>query len=249
LHAHLVFECLGYFLGFQLYLYLRRRYPQASVPTEQMVWILVGAVFGGLIGAKWLAWLEHPTYYWSIRHDLRTVMSAKTVVGGILGAWLGVEFVKLILHVNWRTGDLIVLPLAVGIAVGRVGCFLAGLADGTHGTPTSLPVGFDFGDGIRRHPAQLYEIVAVVVIALVVWFGRFGSKTPGTKFRLFILGYLLFRFAIELIKPSPKGYIGLSAIQWACLVGSLVCVIQLKQTPSSDASGSSDAPVSSDVSA
>ena len=55
-----------------------------------------------------------------------------------------------------------VWPIAVGLAIGRVGCFLAGLHDDTYGLPTALPWGVDFGDGTPRHPTQLYEIAVVL---------------------------------------------------------------------------------------
>ena len=63
--------------------------------------------------------------------------------------------------ITLRTGARFALPLAVGVAVGRIGCYLAGLDDFTYGTPTTLPWGHDFGDGIARHPVQLYESAAM----------------------------------------------------------------------------------------
>jgi prolipoprotein diacylglyceryltransferase len=66
-----------------------------------------------------------------------------------------------------RTGARFALPLAVGVAVGRIGCFFAGLDDFTYGTPTALPWGHDFGDGISRHPVQLYESAAMAAFAVV----------------------------------------------------------------------------------
>jgi len=226
LHSHTLFECLGYFLGFQTYLLMRRNHPAQSVPTHQMVWVLVGAIFGAWFGSKLLAIAEQTGFDLS-RIDLATLWAGKTIVGGLLGGWVGVEIAKFALRIPYRTGDLLVIPLAIGMAVGRVGCFLAGLADNTHGNPTSLPIGLDFGDGIPRHPTQLYDIALLGLLSGVVWFSRIGNASPGDKFRFFLSGYLAYRFMVEFIKPSPKEYLGLSAIQWACLVGCLICVIQL----------------------
>ena len=139
LPAHLVFEILAYTLGFQLFLFLRRREKTDSVPFEQMAWLLVGAVFGALFGSKLLAWLEHPQHYWSLRSDPQAILAGKTIVGGLLGGWVGVEIAKKFQHIHTRTGDAYALPLILGIAVGRVGCFLTGLADMTHGIATNLP--------------------------------------------------------------------------------------------------------------
>lgn len=236
LPAHFVFESLGYLLGFRLFLFLRRRSQHDSLPFEQTAWILVGAVFGALAGSKVLAWLEHPQHYWSIHGDRQALFAGKTIVGGLLGGWAGVEIAKKILGVRSRTGDLYALPLLLGIAVGRIGCFLTGLPDQTYGIATSLPWGVNFGDGIRRHPTQLYESLFAIVIGLMLLAVRNRPLAAGTRFRLFLAAYLLFRFAVEWIKPSPKGYAGLSAIQIASLVGVFVCLLQLVAARSREAS-------------
>ena len=112
------------------------------------------------------------------------------------------------------------MPLAVGIAIGRIGCFLTGLADGTYGLETSLPWGVDFGDGIVRHPTAGYESVFAVFLALVLL--RFERRSRlGDAFKAFMASYLAFRLAIEFLKPRGALVAGLSAIQWAC-VGGLV---------------------------
>jgi prolipoprotein diacylglyceryltransferase len=142
----------------------------------------------------------------------------KTIVGGLLGGWLAVELAKLLLHVRSRTGDLYAVPLCLGIAIGRIGCFLAGLADDTYGTATTLPWGVDFGDGIRRHPTQLYELVFLLLLAgaLTVYARR--PHPQGQMFRIFMAAYLAWRFVVDFIKPQPH-LGGLDIIQWACLLG------------------------------
>src|SRR5947199_7081150 len=99
-HPHLVFELLAYSAGFQLYLFLRGRWPrrEAAVPMEQAMWLIVGAVFGAAAGSKLLAWLESASHYWSSRGDLAVLMAGKTIVGGLIGGWGGVEIAK------WRMG-------------------------------------------------------------------------------------------------------------------------------------------------
>ncbi len=140
----------------------------------------------------------------------------KTVVGGLLGGWLGVEIAKRFGGIYRRTGDLFVLPLCVGIAVGRVGCLVAGLADDTYGKPTSLPWSVDFGDGIGRHPVQAYEIVFLMLMGVLLERNR---KLPeGVRFRIFVASYLAWRVVIDFLKPQPLIY-GLDVIQWACLAG------------------------------
>jgi prolipoprotein diacylglyceryltransferase len=235
LHPHPVLEVVAYAGGFQIYLWLRRRAREKATPLEQNMWVLVGAVFGALVGSKLLAWAESWPEYWAHRDELQAWLGGKTVVGGLLGGWAGVEVAKRCVGVTHRTGDFFILPLAFGMAVGRIGCFLTGLTDHTYGIATSVPWGVDFGDGIPRHPTQLYESAFIALWGCLVWCwvvrdGRAGQARrlkQGDGFRIFILGYLAMRLAIEFLKPTWKAYGGLSAIQWACVIGAAVCATQL----------------------
>src|SRR4051812_15021134 len=148
-------ELIAYSGGFQLYLLLRRRKTFAtSVPFEKNMWIIVGAIFGALAGSKLLAFVESFDQYRQHLSDPRAWVGGKTIVGGLLGGWAGVEFAKKHLGITQSTGDAFVFPLILGICIGRVGCFLTGLDDHTHGVHSRLPWAVDFGDG-PRHPTQL----------------------------------------------------------------------------------------------
>jgi len=139
-----------------------------------------------------------------------------------------VEIAKRIMRVTRRTGDAFVFPLILGIAIGRVGCFLTGLSDHTHGVATSLPWAVDFGDGVPRHPTQLYEIAFLLILGALLLVRSRHAHAPGELFRWFLLGYLAFRFLVEFIKPRYTiPILSLSAIQIASLLGACACVIQL----------------------
>src|SRR5438874_12139973 len=166
-HPHLLMELIAYAGGFQMYLILRRRWRRAAtVPFEQNMWVLVGCVFGAFFGSKRLAWAESWPDYWAHRTEIAALFGGKTIVGGLLGGWLGVEITKSRLKITRSTGDLFVFPLIFGMSVGRIGCFLTGLPDHTYGTPTTLPWGIDFGDAIPRHPTQLYEIAFLILLGI-----------------------------------------------------------------------------------
>lgn len=222
IHPHPVMEIIAYTGGFQLYLLLRRRSKTPPIPFEQNMWILVGAVFGALFGSKLLAWLESPGAFFPHLNQAVTWEGGKTIVGGLLGGWIGVEIAKKCLGLRQSTGDAMVFPLIFGMSVGRIGCFLTGLDDDTFGNHTTLPWAVNFGDG-PRHPTQLYDIVFLVLLAVTL---RLWSRKPhpnGRMFAVFLVCYLLYRFAIEFLKPlAPRhhSYAGLSAIQWAALVGA-----------------------------
>lgn len=228
LHPHIVMELVAYGGGFQLYRVTRDRWPRAKVPFQQTMWLLVGAVFGALAGSKVLAWAESWPDYWAHRFDLAAWATGKTIVGGLLGAWAGVEIAKRRLGIRHSTGDAFVFPLIFGMAVGRIGCFLTGLDDHTYGIATALPWGVDFGDGIFRHPTQLYDIAFLMSLAVSLWIWVRTSRPNGALFRAFLLAYLLWRLAVEFLKPTWKPYLGLSAIQVACALGAILLVVELR---------------------
>jgi prolipoprotein diacylglyceryltransferase len=224
---HPVCDMLAYFLGFRLYLLLKKRSPGPHISWEQNAWIFVGCLFGALIGAKLLAWAEAPGLYWALRNDPNFWFGGKTIVGGLLGGWMGIALAKKIMGITSSTGDLCVYPLILGMCIGRIGCFLTGLSDNTCGVRTRLPWGVDYGDGIPRHPAQIYEILFLIGLGIVLWIKRASLTIPGLKFRWFMVSYLSFRFYIDFFKPHWTLFCGISGIQWGCLLGLLFCVYSL----------------------
>lgn len=221
LHPHLVFELLGYFAGARAYFAQRRRLPTTALPLEQNLWVLVGCIFGAWAGSKLLAWAESPAHYLALlQTDPAALLGGKTIVGGLLGGWAGIEVAKERLGITHSTGDAFVWPLALGTAIGRLGCFFTGLADRTYGVATSLPWGVDFGDSIARHPTQLYESAVVLVLAGTLFAATRARELPsGARFRLYFTGYFAFRFLVEFLKPRETPLLGLSAIQFASLAG------------------------------
>ena len=220
---HTAFEALAYAVGFRTFLWTRRRLaPTAFRHDDHVVWVSIGAIVGAALGAKLSFWIDDPLTAFAGFPDPRHLLEGKSIVGALLGGVLGVELAKKIAKVDTATGDAFVLPLTVGMCIGRVGCFLAGLGDHTYGTPTSLPWGVDFGDGIARHPTQLYEIAFLLVQYALIHARRGSFVKPGDRFRAFMLGYLLFRLLVEFIKPVFYAYTGgLSGLQWLCVAGLL----------------------------
>lgn len=212
--AHFLFETLSYFIGFRVYLWLRKR--GADVVTdEHRWWLIAAAIAGAAIGGKILNWFVAPALFFRNWSDPYFLMSGKTVVGGLIGGLFAVELTKRMLGVKRRTGDLFAIPLCAGIAIGRAGCFLAGLQDDAYGVATNLLWGVDFGDGVARHPTQVYEIVWLGLVALWLWRLSRSQYHEGDLFKTFMVAYFAFRLTVEFIKPGAP-ILGLTAIQWAC---------------------------------
>ncbi|MEH7439739.1 prolipoprotein diacylglyceryl transferase family protein [Neobacillus drentensis] len=229
-HPHLIFESLAYFIGFRVYLYTRNK---ERIPMDKALWVVVGATLGAAIGSKFLYWLEDPVKTLENWNNLIYLVEGKTIVGGLLGGLIGVETAKKCIGWTRSTGDDFVLPLSVGMMIGRIGCFLTGLDDHTYGVPTTWATGVDFGDGILRHPTQLYEIAFLgILIFFLLYLKRKQIGWEGLLFQLFMLGYLFFRLMIDFIKPTPHPYWILNNIQLASLLGITyyIWLISKKQT-------------------
>jgi prolipoprotein diacylglyceryltransferase len=225
-HPHLFFESISYFIGFRIYLALRRRAGDTVIVPQRWATISLAAA-GAAIGARLLAWLANPDAVWTFGG---LMLGGKTIVGGLIGGLIGVEIGKLVMGVRRSTGDLYAPALAVAIAVGRIGCVLTGVADDTSGVPTSLPWGMDLGDGIRRHPTQLYELIVLMAMVVPLW--KLARRTmalstlppsptvlrEGDAFKAFMVAYMALRVAVDFLKPYPAVFLGLGVLQWAALL-------------------------------
>jgi len=221
---HVVCEALAYAIGFAVYRRLRARDGDAIDAATRWT-VIAAAAVGAAVGSKVLFWAEDPVLTLAYWRDPAYLLGGKTIVGGLVGGLMGVEFAKRIVGERRSTGDLFVLPLCIGMAIGRVGCFIAGPADRTWGRPTASLFGVDGGDGIARHPLPLYEIAFLAVLLAVLprasrrHLRAFVNPTrqPGDRFKLFMIGYMLFRLAADGLKDDPTVAAGLTSIQWTCI--------------------------------
>lgn len=162
----------------------------------------------------------------------------RSIVGALAGAIAAVELFKWKCGLQGSTGLIFVPAFATSVAVGRWGCFLSGLQDHTHGTVTALPWGYDFGDGLLRHPVQLYEsfaMAAFLIVALLLiatrnrWFIANG-------FYLLVLFYGVQRFLWEFLKPYGALLGPFNLFHFICL--SLVIYSALMMGKSHERAGS-----------
>ncbi|MBS0287286.1 MAG: prolipoprotein diacylglyceryl transferase [Proteobacteria bacterium] len=227
--AHLIFEIAAYISGISLYRYLRKKHPD-HLDNNTRILILLGAIGGALVGSKLLSFFEHPEYINQPHALVLYLLYSKSIVGGLLGGLIGVELVKALNHIRISTGDSFTYPLILGMIIGRIGCFLSGVHDGTHGIVTTFPLGMDLGDGLIRHPTALYEIFILLGIALYIYtMSKFYTLPKGATFKIFMVLYLIWRLWIENYKPVETiPNLPLTAIQLACCVGLLYyCILFL----------------------
>jgi prolipoprotein diacylglyceryltransferase len=156
---HGAFDVLAWLTAGLAALWLTRvekvTFPAVTTDLPYLAAILLGAGMGAYLFGTANMWLSGVPGL------------GRSIEGAVAGGIIAVELYKRAAGIRTRTGARFALPLAVGVAVGRIGCYLAGLDDFTYGTPTALPWGHDFGDGVMRHPVQLYESAAMAGFATV----------------------------------------------------------------------------------
>ncbi len=220
----------GIFMLLALAVFLVARHFTPKPPALEALppwkrWLLalagfIGGVFGAkmpfvvLYGDSWLQWFTT----W--------LSDGKTIVVGMIGAYVSVEVMKLFLGVTVKTGDTFAVPLALAMAVGRLGCFFNGCC---YGTPTSLPWGVPFtvGDQVRIcHPTQIYESAFHLIMAGILLLLMRTGLLLNQRLKLYLIVYGVYRFLTEFIRPEPAWWMGLTFYQWAALVLAVGLTIQ-----------------------
>jgi phosphatidylglycerol:prolipoprotein diacylglycerol transferase len=214
--SYAVFMALG--IGVALiYFWLNK--PKPTNP-ERHAWVIIpGALLFGSIGAKLMALVLVSPQFGKLGW-MQFLYSGRTIVGGLLGGWLGVMLLKKLLGIRSRYGNVIAPAACLGIALGRMGCFLGSCC---WGKPTSLPIAINFGDGQLRHPTQIYEALFCLGLFIYLHLKNRCEQPPGSLFRQFLLAYFSFRFVIEFLRDEPVMLLGLTAFQ----VVSAVMVLAL----------------------
>ncbi len=216
--SYTFFLTLGFLVGFAVYFWEARRTKSLG---ENNLYIIFGALIGAAVGAKLLDFLVDYRYFINNFWNIETVLYGKTIIGGLIGGTIGVKITKKIYKIEAKKGNLFAPAIAIGVAIGRIGCFLRGCC---YGKPTNLPWGVNFGDGILRHPTQIYE--SLFMLGMFVYLEKIKNNKDirqGQLFKILMVYYFTFRFFIEFIRVGPVAWLGLTAFQ----IISLFAIIYL----------------------
>ena len=212
-NIHLVLEYLAFFLAFRYYVFLKKGIIDTITKTNRLS-IILGATIGAFIGSRVIAILENPL----IISDVVSLLNSKTIMGGLFGGLLGVELTKKIIGEKQSSGDLFVFPIILGIFIGRIGCFLTGINEFTYGKETTFFLGMNLGDGLKRHPLALYELIFLIFLFILLLKLKKKILQNGLLFQYFMISYFTFRFCIEFLKPNVFFILSFSSIQILCLI-------------------------------
>jgi phosphatidylglycerol:prolipoprotein diacylglycerol transferase len=195
---------------------LARHLRELGKPVDWAYEMIFAGLVGGVIGSR----LDYVIQNWDEVSDdlLGNVFSGSGLVwfGGLVGGAIGVVLWA------WRRGflglqllDVAAVPLALGYAVGRVGCQLSG--DGDYGVESDLPWAMAYPEGTvatdeEVHPTPIYESLAMGLVALVLWQLR-GRFRPGTIFALYLVAAGVERLLVEFIRRNDDLALGLTTAQ------------------------------------
>jgi len=206
--------------------------------TDLALWVMLGV----MLGAKLLMVLTDLNYYLAHPGELFSLsflQAGGVFYGGFLGALVAAAlyFRRSDLPV-WKTTDIFAPAIALGHAIGRLGCFAAG---DDYGTPTTLPWGVrfsqyshdNFGTPIDQplHPVQLYEAGGLVLLlVLLLWWSK-RKAFDGQIFLFYVLLYAALRFVVEFFRgDADRGFVfggALSTSQMIALVLAPIAVVLL----------------------
>jgi phosphatidylglycerol:prolipoprotein diacylglycerol transferase len=188
--------------------------------SPEMFLVILGGLIGAACGSKLGYGLAEINVLLNNPKRWELLIIGKTVLGGILGGYVGVELAKRIVRYEGITGDLFAQMVPLSIALGRLGCIANRCCPGKEIPPTWYAV--THADGSPHWPASevelLFNLTAVVVFGIL----RKRSILPGQHFHLYMISYGAFRFVHEWMRQettlvgSWTGYQLLSLLMVSC---------------------------------
>jgi prolipoprotein diacylglyceryltransferase len=193
-------------VGLLLALFLPSSHKRVPVASRRAYVILqVITLLGAIVGAK-LAFLAGDLRWPSEHVPLDVVIfSGRSITGGLLGGFVCAEAAKPLLRYEELPNDWFATKLPLSIAVGRVGCVLAGCCRGVAG---DYPLAMVYSDGVARFPAQLCELAFQVVAFACAWVCFRRGALRGRIFATYMIAYGVFRFVIEGYRDTEKPLFG-----------------------------------------
>lgn len=182
--------------------------------------IVLAAMVGGIFGARLVYVIDYWSQFVANPSSIFAIWQGGLIFyGGLIGGALAVlAVVKLKKLPVGKVADMVAPALALGSAIGRLGCFSQGCC---YGKETSAPWAVTFTDrlsfaqplGVPLHPTQLYEFAYNLIILGALMWARPRIKSDGLLFWMFVTLYGLFRFIVEFFRANPTFYLGMSASQ------------------------------------
>lgn len=211
---------------------------------ERLLIIYFAALISAFLGAKLVYLAAEGWMFWADPQRWVIWATGKTILGALLGGYLGVEIAKKCVGYTQPTGDWFALIAPFGIALGRVGCLIHGCCLGRRCEPAWWTV--RDAHGIPRWPSVPVEIGFNVVAILVFLVLRQRRLLPGQHFHLYLIGYGLFRTVHEYFRATPRLSGEISGYQFAALAVAVLGIVGFLRRRNAQ-NASQDVPAASSV--
>lgn len=192
-------------IGFLVAVYFASREAQRiGIASQQIFDLGLYTLIFGIVGARLLHVFLELRYYMSRPLDIIMINRGGLafhggLLTGIIGAWLFIKKNKMPL---WKTADVIIPYVALGQAIGRIGCLLNGCC---YGTPTSLIIGIRLpGHVFRLHPTQLYSSILLFLMFIVLEKIYRKKRFDGTVFFFYLIIFSFGRFFMDFLRGDLK---------------------------------------------
>jgi phosphatidylglycerol:prolipoprotein diacylglycerol transferase len=212
-----------------------RRFRELGEPHEWTWELTFSVLVGGLVGSR----IDYLIENWhKVSGDFfGNLFSGTGLVwyGGVIGGAAGaVIWAWRRNWLSWALPDLACIPLALGYAIGRIGCQVSG--DGDYGKPSDLPWAMPYPHGtvpthVKVHPTPIYETLAMGIVALVLWSLR-DRLTGGRLFALYLVLAGTERFLVEFIRRNKDVALGLTLAQLlslAMVIGGIALAAHVRR--------------------
>jgi phosphatidylglycerol:prolipoprotein diacylglycerol transferase len=225
-----IFVQLAIIIGILTYLILSKidNTTDSSNKKKHTFNIVIMALLGGFIGSKILVLFENLNIIILDPNNLKLfLISGKSIVGGLIGGFVALTIYKKVNKIEGlRFGNNIAPPVALSMAIGRIGCFLSGCCYGIH---TNF-LGVDFGDG-PRIPTQLIEAFFCFMLFIFLLYKKYKKTNlkAGELFSDLVLYYFIFRFLIEFIRATEKTILFMSIYQIVCIAGIIYMIFRKRK--------------------
>ncbi len=163
----------------------------------RLTWIYFISLFSALLGAKVSFLLAEGWFY---RHDSMALLSGRSITGGLLFGYLGVEIGKKLLGYSRATGDLFALIVPLSLALGRIGCLISGCCLGIFWEKRWWTILDEAGRS--RWPAPIVELLFNLVFFIGAATARKRGWHRGNLFHLYLIAYGVFRFSHEFLRDN-----------------------------------------------
>jgi phosphatidylglycerol:prolipoprotein diacylglycerol transferase len=229
-YAYGFFIALGFVFGL-LFATLSAR--KEGIPFDQVVDLFFYAVLSAIIGSRALFVLINLDLYRKNPLEIFKIWEGGLVFYGglILAVGVSIGYMKWHRLSIWKLADLFSPSIAMGLVLGRIGCFYAGCC---YGKKTSLPWGVVFTNMnslarlyVPLHPTQLYEAISSLAIFFFLIWKKRRKTFDGQIFWLFLLLYAVTRFFIEMLRDDPRGSLFSGLLSTSQGVGIFLAITSL----------------------